>query len=319
MVGVRDQLLDKSLLGYTSLGYRWRSHPSIDADLAGRIAVVTGATSGLGRSAATGLARLGATVQLVGRNRDKTNQVARAIAEQTGNAAVRVQVADLSLMSEVRALAGRIQAPIHILVNNAGVLLPTRTETAEGIETTFATNLLGHFLLTNLLATKLAASAPARIINVSSGGMYAQRLQVNDLQSVHGAYDGAKTYARTKRGQVVLTELWAGALAAQGIVVHAMHPGWADTPGVSSSLPRFYKLTKPLLRSPEQGADTIVWLCAADEPARGTGKFWHDRIPRPIHRFARTRETDEERSVFWSELCRYSGWSGTLDSLVNHG
>ncbi|MGB3049577.1 MAG: SDR family NAD(P)-dependent oxidoreductase [Polyangiales bacterium] len=311
-----DRFLDKSLLGYTSLGYRWRPHSSIDADLTGRTAVVTGATSGLGKYTATELARLGANVRIVGRDRDRTQRAAQAIAEQTGNVAVRVEIADLSLMSDVRALAGRLETPIHILVNNAGVLLPTRSETAEGVETTFATNLLGHFLLTNLLVPKLATSAPARIINVSSGGMYAQRILVNDLQNARGTYDGAKAYARTKRGQVILTELWAEALAPRGIVVHAMHPGWADTPGVSTSLPRFYKLTKPLLRSPAQGADTIVWLCAADDAARSTGKFWHDRTPRPTHRFARTRETAEEREALWSELCRYSGWSGTLESLA---
>ncbi len=282
-----DRFLDQSLLGYTSLGYRWRPHPKIDANLSGRTAVVTGATSGLGKHTATELARLGATVHLVGRDRLKTQRVADGISEQTGNPRVEVQVADLSVMSEVRALASRLEAPIHILVNNAGLLLPTRSETPEGIETTFATNLLGHFLLTNLLVPKLAESA--RVINVSSGGMYAERLSVDDLQSARGAYDGAKVYARTKRGQVVLTELWAGALAARGIVVHAMHPGWADTPGVSTSLPRFYKLTKPLLRSPAQGADTIVWLCAADEAGQSTGKFWHDRIQRPTHRFAKTR------------------------------
>ena len=314
---MRDRFLDESLLGYTSLGYRWRSHPSIDADLTGRRAVVTGATSGLGKQTATELARLGANVTLVGRNRDKTRQVAAGITEQTGNAAVRVQIADLSLMSEVRALADRLDAPIHILVNNAGVLLPTRSETAEGIETTFAINLLGQFLLTNLLASKLAASAPARIVNVSSGGMYTQRLSVNDLESAHGTYDGAKAYARTKRGQVILTELWAVALAPRGVVVHAMHPGWADTPGVSTSLPRFYRLTKPLLRSPAQGADTIVWLCAADEAGRNTGKFWHDRTPRPTHRFARTRESAADREALWAELCRYSGWSGTHESLAD--
>lgn len=315
---MRDRFLDKSLLGYTSLGFRWRPHPPIDANLKGRTAVVTGATSGLGKQTATELARLGATVQLVGRNPEKTRQVAADIVAQTGNADVHVQIADLSLMTEVRALADRLSAPIHILVNNAGVLLPTRTETAEGIETTFATNLLGHFLLTNLLVPKLAASAPARIINVSSGGMYAQRLAVDNLQSARGTYDGAKAYARSKRGQVVLTELWADALAARGIVVHAMHPGWADTPGVSTSLPRFYDFMRPLLRSPAQGADTIVWLCAADEAAGSTGKFWHDRVPRPTHRFPGTRETDSARGQLWSELCNYSGWSGTLDSLADH-
>ncbi|MDH3201111.1 MAG: SDR family NAD(P)-dependent oxidoreductase [Myxococcales bacterium] len=315
---MRDRLLDKSLLGYTSLGYVWRSHPKIDVDLTGRTVVVTGATSGLGKCTSTELSRLGATVVLVGRNREKTEGVAKEIAKQTGNTTVRVELADLSLMAEVRALAERLETPIHILVNNAGVLLPTRTETTEGIETTFATNLLGHFLLTNLLVPKLVASAPARIVNVSSGGMYTQRISVNDLQNARGTYDGAKAYARTKRGQVILTELWAEALAPPGIVVHAMHPGWADTPGVSKSLPRFYKLTKPLLRTAAQGADTIVWLCASDEAAQSTGLFWHDRTPRPIHRFPGTRESAEDRRVLWSQLCHYSGWSGTLDSLAMH-
>jgi NAD(P)-dependent dehydrogenase (short-subunit alcohol dehydrogenase family) len=158
-----------------------------------------------------------------------------------------------------------------------------------------------------------------RLLPIGGRGrlVYAQRISVNDLQNARGTYDGAKAYARTKRGQVILTELWAGALAPCGIVVHAMHPGWSDTPGVSTSLPRFYKLTKPLLRSPAQGADTIVWLCAADEAGRSTGKFWHDRTPRPTHRFAGTRETAEEREALWSELCRYSGWSGTLKSLAD--
>lgn len=311
-----DRFLDKSLLGYTSLGYRWRPHPPIDRDLTGRTAVVTGATSGLGKHVATELARLGASVVLVGRNPEKTQRTARAIIEQTGNSSVRVEVADLSLMTEVRQLASRLDGPIDILVNNAGVLLPSRTETPEGIETTFATNLLGHFLLTNLLVPKLAQSGSARVINVSSGGMYTRRIAVDDLQNATGTYDGAKAYARTKRGQVILTELWAKALARLGIVVHAMHPGWADTPGVSTSLPRFYKATKPLLRTPAEGADTIVWLCASEEAVESTGLFWHDRAPRRTHRFATTRETEEERNTLWSELCRYSGWSGDLESLT---
>jgi NAD(P)-dependent dehydrogenase (short-subunit alcohol dehydrogenase family) len=196
------------------------------------------------------------------------------------------------------------------LVNNAGVLLPEREETQEGLEKTFATNLLGHFVLTNLLIEKL--EAPARIINVSSGGMYSQRIRVDDLQMERGAYDGTVAYARTKRGQVILTELWAESLRSRGIVVHSMHPGWADTPGVSGSLPRFYKLTKPLLRTPEQGADTIVWLCASDEAARSTGQFWHDRRPRPPHRFRRTRETESERTLLWERLTKLSADSQTL-------
>ena len=295
-----DALLDKSLVGFTSLGYRWRPHPPIETNLDGRVALVTGATSGLGRATATELARLGATVIVVGRDPSKTRAVVEDIRNETGSSGVRAEIADLSLMSEVRALASRIEPPLHLLVNNAGVLLDDREETAEGFERTFATNLLGHFLLTNLLVEVM--TPPARIINVSSGGMYTQRIRVDDLQMARGRYDGMVAYARTKRAQVILTELWAERLADRGIVVHSMHPGWADTPGVAQSLPRFYRLTKPLLRSPQEGADTIVWLCASAEAGRATGKFWHDRRPRPTHRSARTRETADERRALWAAL-----------------
>jgi NAD(P)-dependent dehydrogenase (short-subunit alcohol dehydrogenase family) len=297
---VLDSLLDKSLIGYTALGHRWRHLEAIDVALGGRVALVTGATSGLGRATASALAALGATVILVGRNPVKTERVAAAIVEETGNPNVRTELADLSLMAEVRALASRIEGPLHLLVNNAGVLLAERSETAEGLETTFATNLLGHFLLTELLIDKL--EPPARVINVSSGGMYTQRIRVNDLQMERGRYDGAVAYARTKRAQVILTEIWAERLRDRGIVVHSMHPGWADTPGVSESLPRFHRLTKPLLRTPEQGADTIVWLCAAPEAAGASGLFWHDRETRPTHRSKGTRETEAERKALWDAL-----------------
>ena len=312
-----DSLLDKSVVGYTALGYRWRPHPRIDSDLSGRVALVTGATSGLGRETATELARLGASVVIVGRNPGKTQGVAESIREETGNRDVTSQIADLSSMAEVRRLAARIDGPIHLLVNNAGVLLPERSQTDEGFETTFATNLLGQYLLTELLVEKL--EAPARIINVSSGGMYSQRLDVDDPQMRRGPYDGVVAYAKTKRAQVVLTELWAEALRDRGIVVHSMHPGWADTPGVSASLPRFHKLTKPLLRTPAEGADTIVWLCASEEAGRSTGQFWHDRKPRPTHRFKGTRETATERRRLAEQLSELSDTPGSLSELTVAG
>ncbi|MEM7434613.1 MAG: SDR family NAD(P)-dependent oxidoreductase [Myxococcota bacterium] len=310
-----DGLLDKSLIGYTSLGYRLRSLGSVEANLRGRVAVVTGATSGLGQATATELARLGATVRIVGRNRDKAAAVRDAIIRAYEYADVTTEIADLSLMTEVRDLASRLEGPIHLLVNNAGVLLPRRTETAEGLETTFATNLLGHFLLTNLLAPSLVRSAPARVVNVSSGGMYTQGIAVRDLQMSRTRYDGAIAYARTKRGQVILTQAWSRALEGHGVTVHAMHPGWADTPGVESSLPRFHALTKPLLRTSEQGADTIVWLCTAPEGAETTGLFWHDRRPRPVDRSARTRTDDDTAAALWEALEALSGGTGFPASL----
>jgi dehydrogenase/reductase SDR family protein 12 len=193
-------------------------------------------------------------------------------------------------------------------VNNAGVLPATRTMSPNGIELTFATNVLGPFLLTNLLLPLLKRSAPARIINVSSGGMYTQRITVDDLQSERGEFDGPTAYARTKRAQVILTELWAKRLDGRGVVVHAIHPGWADTPGVKASLPRFYRVTRPLLRTPEQGADTIVWLGAADQPGRRSGLFWHDRRPRPTHLLPWTKETRHEREQLWAQCVQLSGW-----------
>ncbi len=308
-----DSILDKSVVGYTALGYRLRPHPPIDADLRGRVAVVTGASAGLGLETATELARLGASVILVGRNPKKTEAVAASIRAQTGNPDVRVEIADLSLMREVRALGARLRGPLHLLVNNAGILPATREETDEGLESAFATNLLGHFLLTNLLVD--AMEAPARIVNVSSGGMYTQRIHVDDLQMREGRFDGVVQYARTKRAQVILTEMWAESLADRGIVVHSMHPGWAGTPGVEKSLPRFYKLTRPLLRTPAQGADTIVWLCASDEAGRSTGRFWHDRRARPTHRSGATKETVEDRRALFNELTRLGDSVSTAEPL----
>jgi dehydrogenase/reductase SDR family protein 12 len=212
----------------------------------------------------------------------------------------------------VRQFAERCTAQaerLDVLVNNAGVLPSTRALSPDGIELTFATNVLGPFLLTNLLLPLLERSAPARIVNVSSGGMYTQRIRVDDLQNQRGEFDGATAYARAKRAQVILTELWARRLEGSGVVVHAMHPGWADTPGVETSLPRFYRLTRPLLRTPEQGADTIVWLGAADEPGRSTGLFWHDRRPRPTHRLPWTRDTRQEREQLWARCAQLSGWA----------
>jgi dehydrogenase/reductase SDR family member 12 len=140
--------------------------------------------------------------------------------------------------------------------------------------------------------------------------MYTQRLHLDDLQMERGEFDGTVAYARTKRAEVVLTELWAQRLEGSGVVVHAMHPGWADTPGVRSSLPTFYKSTRPLLRTPEQGADTIVWLAAAAEPARSTGGFWHDRRRRPTHRLPWTRESVAEREALWAACERLTSDNG---------
>jgi dehydrogenase/reductase SDR family protein 12 len=298
-----DAALDRLIApGYSRLGYAARaaawhdSDPAPDA-LAGRTVVVTGATSGIGLAAAEGVARLGATTILVGRNAEKLETAARSLRATVPSAGFRTEVADLSTMASVRELAARLRAgePLHAVVHNAGVMLRERTETAEGNEATLATHVLGPHLLTRLLSP-----TPARTIWVSSGGMYAQKLDVTDPQFTQD-YNGTTAYAKTKRMQVVLAQEWAQRLRGSG-VVHAMHPGWVNTPGLSEGLATFSRLTRPILRTPSEGADTIVWLASADDPAASTGRFWHDRRPRPTHFLPRTRESAADRATLW-DLC----------------
>jgi NAD(P)-dependent dehydrogenase (short-subunit alcohol dehydrogenase family) len=221
----------------------------------------------------------------------------------TGSSQVFVECADLSCLEQTRALAERIHArnwPLHRLINNAGVLLPKREATASGLERSTVINLVSHYLLTELLLPRLRATESSGVINVSSGGMYTQRLDLNMLKG-HGGYDGVVSYAQTKRAQVILTERWADNPLNDKVWFGCMHPGWVDTPGVAFSLPTFYTLTKPLLRSPDQGADTIVWLSSAIESGLPNGRFWHDRKVRPTHRRKATVEqaTDRDELVRW--------------------
>jgi dehydrogenase/reductase SDR family member 12 len=209
---------------------------------------------------------------------------------------------DLSRLESVRRFAERFAAGsprLDVLVNNAGVLTQEREVSADGTELTLATNVIRPFLLTHLLIPVPERSAPSRIVNVSSGGLYTQKLRADDLQSKQEEFDGPTVYALTKRAEVVLTEMCAQRLAGTGVSTHAMHPGWADTASVRSSLPRCYRVSRWLLRSPDQGADTFVWLGAAAEPAETSGGFWHDRRRRPTHLLSGTRETEADRRRLW--------------------
>ena len=152
-------------------------------------------------------------------------------------------------------------------------------------------------LLTELLRPVLAGH-DARVILVTSGGMYTQKLPVHDPDYTRGTYKGTVAYARSKRMQVALAPLLQQRWGADGVGLHVMHPGWADTPGVASSLPLFRAVTRPVLRDAETGADTIVWL-AATEPAPPPGRLWMDRAERPTHYRKATRETPEERDRMW--------------------
>jgi len=304
-----DTFMDRTVApGYTRIGPAVRSRlPGWPADpprraLAGRVAAVTGATSGLGLATAQGLARLGADLCLVVRDLEKGVRLKSRLDAEFPGVQVAVARCDVSDLDDVRRFAGRLALDhLDVLVHNAGAMPETRTESAQGHELSMALHVLGPLLMTELLRPKLAGTtggSGGRVLLVTSGGMYGQRLRADDPEFTHGEYSPTTAYARSKRAQVELLPMLAKRWSEDCIGVHATHPGWADTPGVVDSMPRFHKLTGPLLRDAAGGADTTVWL-AAVEPQPASGELWHDRRPRPTHLVRRTRTGEAERTELW--------------------
>lgn len=287
VTGLIDGAMDRALvLGYTKIGSGlrrrwWPADPAPDA-LVGKRVVVTGATAGIGLEMARAFARLGAEVHLLGRNPEKVRRCVADITAEIPGAQVIGEVCDVSDLEAVAAwtadFANRVPA-LDGLVHNAGLMPKERLVTPQGHELQFATHVLGPHLMTERLLGLLRAARGASVVFVSSGGMYSTPLVVDDLESEHD-YNGVRTYARTKRMQVVLADAWAHRLARTDVKVESMHPGWVDTPGVSEYLPRFRVITRPLLRELADGADTAVWLVAT-RPQSKPGHFWHDRAQRP--------------------------------------
>ena len=314
---VFDSLLDRSILfSYDKSGYRRhaRHFPAgeLDTPQQGRLAIVTGASSGLGVEIARGLLARGATVILACRDTAKGEQVRLTLPSPER---ARVMKLDVSDFASIRAFAASF-APdvVDILVHNAGSLADRETFTREGLETTVATHLVGPLLLTHALWPKLSRSRDARLIHVSSGGMYAERLNLAalflpDSQPEAQRFDGVRQYAQAKRAQVLVTEQLAREASASAlpITVSAMHPGWADTPGVKTSLPRFHRLTRAILRSPAEGADTVLFLALAERAKEASGRFYFDRSAQPTHLRKGTEESAAERDELWSQLLRLTG------------
>lgn len=316
---VVDALIEAPVVtSFTRVGYETRSRlagwGSLDRyDMAGTTVVVTGATSGLGKATAVQLARCGADVVIVGRSNERNEAVVAEIKEVTGNNEISQVPADMADQEQVRALASRLLADhnqLDVLIHNAGALSAERRLAPDGTEETVAAQVVGPFLLTALLLDRLTESAPSRVLTMSSGGMYSTGLTVNGLQMKPENYRGTEQYARAKRAQVALNEMWAERFGDRGIGFHSMHPGWADTPGVDESLPGFAKVVGPLFRTPEQGADTMVWLAADRTPLEGeNGRFWLDRRPRSTHKIPSTknRDTAERRQQLWDWVVETAG------------
>ncbi|MDR2280798.1 MAG: SDR family NAD(P)-dependent oxidoreductase [Gordonia sp. (in: high G+C Gram-positive bacteria)] len=308
-----DTVLDRSVIGgYSRLGYAIRSrkwHRPAPGSLVGRTVVVTGATSGIGAAVAARIAALGGRPILVGRDSHRAEKVRASILDGQPSAAVEIELADVSDLSQVRELANRLTGhEVDGIVHNAGVMPPDRTESADGHELSLATHVLGPVLLTELLAPQLASADDPRVVFMSSGGMYTAALPADDLEYRSGDYRGARAYARSKRVQVallpILAERWPN------VMVAGMHPGWVDTPGVADSLPGFRRVTGPLLRSAQEGADTAVWLTST-EPTPRSGLFWHDRAPRPTHYFG---GSDDCLTEVWREVAEACGIAETKAS-----
>jgi len=275
---------------------------ALDVDMHGRVCVVTGANSGIGYETCRGLAERGAIVYLLCRNRERGSEALERLREETGSTTLHLEICDVAEGASRRAFAERFaEEKVDVLVHNAGVLENERQETTEGIELTWATNVVGPHHLTKLLRPKLER-ASGRIVFVSSGGMYLRRLVVEDWPVERRKFDGVSAYANSKRALVVLAEEWARTLEGTGITVNSMHPGWVDTVGVEHSLPRFYRWTKSILRDATQGADTVIWLAVSAEAGAQTGKLFFDREARHTHVLPWTREAKGDRARLWAQL-----------------
>ncbi len=250
-----------------------------DTFMHSKVCMVTGAASGIGAATAQALAQQGATVLLVDRDAQQGAATVDQIKQQTGNAAVDLLVADLSSQQAIRQLARDFTsgyARLDVLVNNAGAIFDERRESADGIEMTFALNYLGYFLLTNLLLDTLKASAPARIINVSSRSHARARINFDDLES-RTDYRGLSAYAHSKLAIVLFTYELARRLEGTGVTANALNPGIVATSFGRNSrgaLGFIMRLFRPLFLSPEQGAQTGVYLATSPEVEGVTGKYF---------------------------------------------
>jgi dehydrogenase/reductase SDR family member 12 len=313
LAAVTDRLLEASIIGsFSRLGFVLRSRMETWGALSrldGKVFVVTGASSGIGRAVALGLARQGARLVLLGRDEERLRDTQRCALTDLGAEHVDIASLDLVDPDAVGRFAARLAASenqLDGLVHCAGALFRDYRAAPDGTELTLATHVLAPFRLSLLLAPLLRQAASSSIVTVSSGGMYTQRFDLNRLELTTRDYHGATAYARAKRAQVVLAHEWSRRWGSHGVASYAMHPGWVDTPGLSTGLPFFARLG-PLLRTPSQGADTAVWLSTGAPPpnSQNEGGIWLDRHRRPedylptTHRSATNRQRDGEALWQW--------------------
>ena len=296
---------------YTKIGYYarkpgWKRIPALD--FSGQTWLVTGASSGLGKAMMRAAAEAGATVVGVSSNQQKLDAAAAEIPEPA-RSSVTTMTADMSLLSGSQALVEKLLASgkkFDVLQNNAGILFNELSLTSEGRETTYVVNVLSHYVLTKGLIEGGAFNDNAVVVNMTSGGMYNAPLGTAGLNTTDpDKYNGKASYAYAKRAQVALTDYWNEKYGNQGISFYVTHPGWTKTPGVKEALPVFWKIQNPILRTPRQGCDTALWLCATRPPVE-QDVVWFDRKPRVTHMYDYTKKpqcTVEELVEYFEREC----------------
>lgn len=323
-VSAVDALLEASVVGsFCRFGYLLRRRMFAWEEVApgsgvGRVAVVTGASSGIGFAVAAELMDLGWRVVVVSRDRERNADALSRLRMRSGGAvpgggpsAVEGHVADLADLGEVRRLASELSSVgnVHALIHGAGVLNRSFHRTDQGYEATFALGVLGPTLLTTLLLEQLRAAArdtgSARVVTISSGGMYPSRLDIDRLVHVRpSSFRPLVACSLTKRAQVELCLEWARRLELSAVVPVTMHPGWVATPALLGGLPGFARLARPILRTPDQGADTVVWLAGELASRLTPGSFYLDRRERAVYVLPRTRTDAVDRSAALDDVAR---------------
>jgi NAD(P)-dependent dehydrogenase (short-subunit alcohol dehydrogenase family) len=261
-------------------GESWsKSVESDNSSMREKVCLITGGNSGIGMETALGLANTGATVVVVGRDRVRGEAAIAEIRAKSGNGSVDLMLADLSSQESIHQLAKDFKDTyqrLHVLISNAGVFLSKRTVTVDGIETTFAVNHLAPFLLTNLLLDVLEASAPARIVNVTSSGERSGTINFDDLQG-EGKYSGFRAYNQSKLAMILFTYELARRLEGTGVSANCVHPGVVVTNlgrGSSGSFGHLLRLLRPFFSSPEKGAETSIYLASSPEVEGVSGKYF---------------------------------------------
>jgi retinol dehydrogenase 14 len=262
--------------------------------------MITGANSGIGFIAAREIARMGASVILVCRDTEKGKIALEEIKKETGNQSIELMIADFSSLDSVRKLAQdfkKTHQNLHVLINNAGLIMGKRVVTSDGMETTFEVNYLSHFLLTNSLLDVLKNSAPSRIVNTTSDAHFSGKMDFDDLQEER-SYGAMKSYCQSKLAQVLFTHELAEKLKGTGVTSNCVHPGavrtrWGDEAG---ALGIGIRLARPFMLSPEKGAETLIFVATSNEIEGVTGKYF---TKKRVKDSSKESYSDEEAEKLW--------------------